>query len=93
MFHVYKLSQLPVSWTSITIITQAPSHVHSTSAASVASAGFESASAGSTAGTFEASWGVRTERSYVGSQDKVGDHKHLIKKWWICTIRQLMEFI
>ena len=55
-------------------------HIHSTSAASVASAGFESAGEGSTAGTLEASWRVRTERSYVGSQDDVGDHKHLIKK-------------
>ena len=46
-------------------------HVHGTSTASVASAGFASASAGSTAGTLEASWGVQTERWHAGSQDKV----------------------
>ena len=48
-------------------------HVHGTSIASVASAGFASASEGSTAGTLEASWRVRTERPYVESQDKIGD--------------------
>ena len=48
---------------------------------STASAGFASASEGSTAGTLEASSGVQTERSYVGSQDAVGDQKHLIQKW------------
>ena len=51
-------------------------HVHGTSTASVASADFKSASEGSTAGTLEASWGVRTKCSYVGSQDEVEDPKN-----------------
>ena len=46
-------------------------HVHGTSTASVASEGFASASDGSKAGTLEASWRVRTDGSYVGSQDEV----------------------
>ena len=50
-------------------------HVRGTSTASVASAGFASASEGSKAGTLEASWRVRTERSYVASQDKIEDPK------------------
>ena len=69
-----------------------PPNIHATSTASAASAGVASACEGSATGTLEASWGERTERSYVGSQDEVGDHKNLTKKWWTCTIRQLMEF-
>ena len=58
-----------------------------TSKTSVASAGVGSASEGGTfAGTLEASWGVRTECSYVGSQDKIGDPigdpKNLIYRWY-----------
>ena len=56
-------------------------HVHGTSTASAASAGFASASEGSTAGTLEASWRVRIERSQVGSQYSLGNpkkSKHLI---------------
>ena len=48
-------------------------HVHGTSTASVASAGFASASEGSTAGTLEASWRVRTGCS-------VGDPKNFNPK-------------
>ena len=70
-------------------------HVHGTSTASVASEGFASASEGSTAGTLEASWGARTERWYVGSQDKVGERKNFIQKIVIvlyCSINQPMQF-
>ena len=49
-----------------------PPNIQGTSTAA-GSAGFESASEGSTAGTLEASWRVRTECSYVACQDEVED--------------------
>ena len=62
-----------------------PPNTPCTSTASAASAGFESASGGSTAGTLEASWRVRTDGSEVENQDAVGDQKKLVLSTNLCN--------
>ena len=85
MFHHYQLSfvintaknqclslSLFLLMLSFAAFPMSSPNIHGTS---TASAGFASGSEGSTAGTLEASWRVRTDGSYVGSQYKIGDLK------------------